>query len=152
MSDVRWREGEGGLLVPHENDVEEAEARLMRGGPKCPAARLGRYTDTGRAYVMCGVERKAFPVRDLFRAADEWCCGDYAGADGGQLGPCPVWTAEKEGDPALQRTYAAQDKQAQESLTAHQIASGTRVDDKGHDPDLPTGTRELIEELESSGE
>lgn len=150
LDGVRWREGEAGLLVPHENDTRPLEERLMQQGPKCPAARLGRYTNTGRAYVRCGVERNDFAMADSAIAAAEWCCGEYA--DNPRFGPCPVWVAAQEKDPALDRTYAAQEAVQQDALTARQIASGTRVDDKGLDPDLPSGTRELIEELESSGE
>lgn len=151
LTDIRWQAGERGTIVPDPVDVERMEVELLTAGPKCPAATLGTYADSGRVYVKCGVEKNSFAVADSAVAAIQWCCGDYAGADSDRFGPCPVWQAEQENDPALQRTYAAQEQAATDALTAEQIASGIRVDDKGHDPSLPTGTREVIEAIEEVG-
>lgn len=150
LTDLRWRAGEQRQLVPDLEDVRAIEEPLLTQGPRCPAAQLGKFADTGRVYVRCGVERKVFAVSDSPAAAINWCCGDYDG--GSILGPCPVWVAEQEADPALARTYAAQEKVAADALTHRQIAAGVRVDDRGLDPSLPSGTREVIEAIEEIGE
>lgn len=161
LDGLDWVEAPGGGVVPkgqpvpvlpNPEQVRALEGRLLHEGPKCPAARMGRFADSGRAYVHCGVERKAFAVADSPVAAIKWCAGDYAGADGGQIGGCPLWEAAQTGDPKLHETYAAQAKAAADAQTSQQIGKGIRVDDRGLDPDLPSGTREIIEEIERSAE
>jgi hypothetical protein len=72
--------------------------------PKCPASRISKYADSGRPVAYCGVERKHFPVADAPKAVLMWCCDNY--------GECPVWQAEKNHDPVIDRVHEAQDDAA----------------------------------------
>lgn len=142
-----WQDTGNGMLLPSPERVRELENRLMQDGPRCPAARLGRFADTSRAYVACGVEKKAFAVADSPVTAIKWCCGAYDG-EGNPLGPCPVWTARDSEE--LMQQHAATEKARQDAITADQIAKGVRVDDRAHDPELPAGVREVVEETQAT--
>jgi hypothetical protein len=97
--------------------------------PKCPASKIDRYSDTGRAVAYCGVERRHFPVQQAPQAVLMFCCGEY--------GECPVWQAERDHDPVIERVHKAQD-----AAKAREIDKNLRV------PSPDEAHRELIQELE----
>lgn len=109
------------LILPSwVHQIQEASYADAK-DPKCPAASLGHYADSGKQYLRCGVERRHFPVQESPLAVHGWCCDDYAS--------CPVWIAGKEDDPALARTHNAQDELDRRAQTERQIETGMRVDD-----------------------
>lgn len=107
-----------GILIP-DSVPEKLE-------PKCPAAQITRFADTGRPAIKCGVEGNAFAVEESPVAALGWCCGDYT--------DCPVWMAERENDDVIDRVLAAKEQGEQDRITRRQIERGIRFDDRGHGP------------------
>lgn len=107
--------------------VEDAKQRAFDKLPeaRCPAATLGRYADSGNAYLNCGVEQSHFPVSAAPMSVLNWCCGEYSG--------CPTWQAAKNHDAVVERTIRAREAAKQDAITRRQITSGVRVDDRGEE-------------------
>ena len=103
------------LIVPgpvgREVDLERSV-----GETTCPAAHLGRYSDSHRMYVRCGVTGQAFTVSENPVAARAFCCGDY--------GDCPIWQAEKGEGVDLDDWRGRVDERRNERLTHRQIEHG----------------------------
>lgn len=110
------------IILPFKHQIDQARALGDAKDPQCPAAKLGRYSDSGRQFLFCGVERKHFAVDTSPVSVHAWCCDQYT--------DCPVWQAMKESDPALERAKEADERQKVEALTKRQIEAGIRVDDQ----------------------
>lgn len=124
-----------GMLTPDPDDLQAALE------PKCPAAKIGKYADSGNLYLRCGVERQHFPVTHSPMSVVAWCCGEYGG--------CPSWQAAKDNDPDLKRMLQAREQAEIDAATARQIAAGVRVDDRGLEAGI--GEQEILRTLEDEG-
>ncbi len=111
------------IVIPGSTGLDIETERAV-GDTTCPAASDGRYADSGRRYIRCGIAKDHFPIAENPRAATGFCCGTY--------GACPVWQADRAGttdlDLAEHRRLIAQ--REQDRITDRQHATGVRVDDR----------------------
>ena len=107
--------------------VDEAQQWQLEQLPeaRCPAAQFGRYGDTGKPYIRCGVEDSHAPVASMPLAVMNFCCDQY--------GNCPSWQAAKDRDEVIERVAKAREQAKQDAITRDQIAAGTRFDDRGEE-------------------
>lgn len=125
-----------GFLAPHPEELEKSLE------PKCPAARIGRYADSGNVYLQCGVEKVHFPVTDSPVSVVAWCCDKYT--------DCTSWQAAVDNDPNLKRMLEAREQAERDAMTKRQIEAGIRVDDRGIEGGI--GEQEIIRAIEEAEE
>jgi hypothetical protein len=115
----------GTIYLPNSALQDVKQRQIIEQAPQttCPAARTGRYADSGNLFLHCGIEKKHFAALDSPAGFLSFCCGDYT--------RCPSWQAEKTGDAVIQRVAHATERNQVERVTERQVASGLRVDDRG---------------------
>lgn len=107
--------------------------------PKCPAARAGKFADSGQLYIRCAIEQQYLSIADAPAAIEQLCCGDHT--------ICPTWRAHKENDPVIDRQRQAIARRERDRITQRQIETGLRADDRDS-----REVEELFKEEEASEE
>lgn len=112
------------LIVPGPAGIEIERERAV-GAPRCPAASDGRYADSGRRFIHCGVSGDHYSIATSPNAAINFCCGEYTA--------CPVWLAARSGetDVDLEKWKADMAQRRADRETRRQIEAGIRFDDRG---------------------
>ena len=77
----------------------------------CPAGSF--HEKDGKVGVQCKIEDAFIPFRENPRTVAGWCSGDYH--------KCPVWIADKENDPAVDRA------QGRPKLVKCEACNGTGI-------------------------
>jgi hypothetical protein len=115
--------------------------RAKRMKPTCPAATVGRFADTGGAYVRCGVEQEVIALKTSPVGVLTYCCGEFS--------ECSSWQMAKDDPEKIAAIAARKELKAQEALRRRQIESGMRVDDAGvgHERAMDAGEQEMKKQL-----
>lgn len=112
--------GRDDLLLPgHIARDLEVEGVFDR-DPNCEAAVVGQYADSHRKYVRCAIAGEHFPLAEFPLGAAAFCFGEHT--------TCPIWRRDRDGG-LIEHRQKLHDRE-QTRITARQIATGLRVNDR----------------------